>query len=137
MLWQAPALQGRYDARVDIWSLGVTAIELVEGRPPLAEVGSIFAVMMSIVNDAPPTLDRDTPASPAYRAFVARALIKEPATRPTAQQLLAEPFVAAQTPAALLRVVAALDGAKATAQPVCGEAGDHEGDTLLLSGGVL
>ena len=96
-----------YDARVDVWSLGITAIELLEGLPPHAENKSIFQVMLRIANGPPPTLQPSTAASDAYAAFVARALVKEPAERPTARALLAaDPLIAGATAAGLVAVLA-------------------------------
>ena len=139
----------QYDARVDVWSLGITAIELAEGAPPLSDNKYIFAVMMRIVHEAPPTLDAETEASDAFRAFVTRALTKEPAKRPTAHQLLADAFVNEATAAPLVDLLERLPE-KAQLSETHGETKDaanwgnstlvdehmQEGDTLVLSSHV-
>lgn len=99
----------RYDAKVDVWSLGITAIEMAEGAPPLSEHKFLFQVMMKIVTDPAPTLKPTTNASASFRAFVAKALTKQPGSRPSARALLDEPFVANATAAPLLAVVAEVE----------------------------
>jgi serine/threonine protein kinase len=121
--WMAPeAFTGQnadgeeteYDCRVDVWSLGVTAIELAEKQPPHAQKRSIFQVMVHIANAPPPELAPTTDASPAFRAFVAAALIKQPTDRPTAAELGKHHFVVGATSDALAAVVAELPTATPT-----------------------
>jgi len=97
-----------YDARVDVWSLGITAIELAERQPPHATKKSVFQVMMQIANAPSPALKEATAASAAFHAFVAAALVKEPASRPTALELGEHAFVASPTAEALVAFVAEL-----------------------------
>ena len=107
--WMAPETfasvtqleDGAYDSKVDVWSLGITAIELAERRPPHSATTSVFQVIVKIASNAPPALDAATPASADFRAFVAAALHKDPATRPTAAELLKLPFAAGATRDAL------------------------------------
>jgi len=93
-----------YDAKVDVWGLAITAIELFEGDPPLSELRQIFQVIMRIVSGPPPKLrEEDESASSApLRAFLAAALIKDPVLRPTAAELSEVAFIAAATPDELL-----------------------------------
>mmetsp|Transcript_10677 Transcript_10677/g.26537 ORF Transcript_10677/g.26537 Transcript_10677/m.26537 type:complete len:134 (-) Transcript_10677:1061-1462(-) len=83
-----------YSFASDIWSLGITLVECALGRYPYtAYTGSNYFVLLSqIINDPPPQLP---PASfsPEFRDFVSQCLCKEPELRPSAQQLLAHPFV--------------------------------------------
>ena len=74
---------GKYDAKVDVWGLGITAIELAQMGPPFAETKQIFKVMMAIVNGPPPTLPESHAASPLFRDFLAAALVKDAADRPS------------------------------------------------------
>ena len=109
--WMAPealaqAGETRYDNKVDVWGLGITAIELAQMAPPFAEVKSVFQVMMQIVSGPPPAPDPSVRASDAFRAFLAAALAKDPAERPTAAALAELPFVADAEPDALRDLVA-------------------------------
>ena len=58
--YRAPEIANHwgYSSKVDIWGLGITAIELFQMSPPLAETKSVFQVMMRIVNGPPPQLQR-------------------------------------------------------------------------------
>jgi serine/threonine-protein kinase 24/25/MST4 len=53
------------DYKADIWSVGITAIEIAEKRVPNEELGSTFRVMRAITTNAPPTL-RETHWSPQF-----------------------------------------------------------------------
>mmetsp|Transcript_22047 Transcript_22047/g.70390 ORF Transcript_22047/g.70390 Transcript_22047/m.70390 type:complete len:1061 (+) Transcript_22047:97-3279(+) len=98
--WMAPETlsqsgpdDGKYDTKVDIWGAGITAIELAQMWPPFSNIKAVFQVMMLIVNGAPPCVDSHVEASDAFRAFLAAALVKEPADRPSARTLLDDPFL--------------------------------------------
>ena len=90
--------QKQYDSSADIWSLGITALELAQGRAPYSR-DPPARVLAKILNNNPPTLDRTGGGgggahtySRAFADFVALCLCKDPAARPTAEQLLALPF---------------------------------------------
>lgn len=94
--WMAPELiEGkRYDAKADIWSFGITCIELTQGRPPRSRE-SPHSVLLQIVQGKPPTLDRDSGVhrySQTFKDIVDACLTKDPAKRPTAAQLLQTQF---------------------------------------------
>jgi serine/threonine-protein kinase OSR1/STK39 len=94
--WMAPELISgiQYDSSADIWSFGITALELAQGRAPRSRESS-RTVLLQIVQGAPPTLDREGGVHKYSRAFkevVERCLAKDPSLRPTAAQLLQTPF---------------------------------------------
>ncbi|KAL6075980.1 hypothetical protein QOT17_003286 [Balamuthia mandrillaris] len=93
-LWMAPeVMQNReYDSRCDIWSLGITAIEMADGLPPRHELSPARAMRL-IPSQPPPTLENPAEWSDEFNAFVKRCLVKDPTNRPTAMDLLTDPFI--------------------------------------------
>ncbi len=94
-----------YDNRADVWSLGITAIEMAEGRPPRSKARNVVELAMRVWTEPPPTLDAATAASDALRDFVACALVKEPHYRPAASNLRRHPFVSDARPDAVLALL--------------------------------
>lgn len=99
--WMAPEViqESLYDEKADIWSAGITAIELAHGLPPYATEHPYRALFL-IPKNEPPRLE-GSQFSKAFRDFVAYCLRKAPSERPSADQLLAHPFLKRARPGAI------------------------------------
>mmetsp|Transcript_23807 Transcript_23807/g.52049 ORF Transcript_23807/g.52049 Transcript_23807/m.52049 type:complete len:526 (-) Transcript_23807:446-2023(-) len=93
--WMAPEViqNGKYDARADVWSLGITAMEMAQMHPPLYDVRPVLKVMFAIASADPPGLDEPDKFSQTFRDFVCYALKKEAAKRPSSSELLQHDFL--------------------------------------------
>lgn len=84
--------EGQYDHRTDLWSLGITAIELAQMRPPLAEVKPAVRVLFLIPSRPAPELEKPDRWSANFNSFISALLVKDPAYRPDAAAALRHPF---------------------------------------------
>jgi len=88
--WMAPEIlieeQG-YNYKADIWSLGITAIELAEGTAPYSELTSM-KIIKTIISADPPRLKEESKWDEKFVAFVYDCLQKNPALRPSVPELL-------------------------------------------------
>ncbi|XP_033024998.1 misshapen-like kinase 1 isoform X10 [Lacerta agilis] len=96
--WMAPEViacdenpDATYDYRSDIWSLGITAIEMAEGAPPLCDMHPMRALFL-IPRNPPPKL-KSKKWSKKFIDFIDNCLIKAYTSRPPTEQLLKFPFV--------------------------------------------
>jgi serine/threonine protein kinase len=110
--WMAPEViqENTYDGKADIWSLGITAIEMAEIVPPNSDVHPMRVLFM-IPRDPPPRLQDKKAWSLLFHQFLKDCLVKDPNKRPTAEKLLQHKFVANCKPAAIL--VEAIEASKA------------------------
>uniref|UniRef100_A0A8C0KB46 non-specific serine/threonine protein kinase n=1 Tax=Canis lupus dingo TaxID=286419 RepID=A0A8C0KB46_CANLU len=95
-----------YDYKADIWSLGITLIEMAQIEPPHHELNPM-RVLLKIAKSEPPTLLTPSKWSMEFRDFLKTALDKNPETRPSAAQLLEHPFVSSITSNKALRELVA------------------------------
>uniref|UniRef100_A0A673YPX3 non-specific serine/threonine protein kinase n=1 Tax=Salmo trutta TaxID=8032 RepID=A0A673YPX3_SALTR len=97
--WMAPEviaceqqLDSTYDARCDVWSLGITAIELGDGDPPLSDLHPMRA-LFKIPRNPPPTLYQPELWSDHFNDFICKCLIKDFELRPNVLDLLQHVFI--------------------------------------------
>ena len=92
--WMSPEVisQNSYDSKCDIWSLGITCIEMAEGEPPYSEVRT-FLVMKKIISSPPKGMSNPAIWSLEFNDFVSKCLTFDPEKRPTAKELLKHKFI--------------------------------------------
>ncbi|XP_026571144.1 mitogen-activated protein kinase kinase kinase kinase 1 [Pseudonaja textilis] len=98
--WMAPEvaaveLKGGYNELCDVWSVGITAIEMAELQPPMFDMHPLrVLVLMTKSGYQPPKLKEKARWSPAFHNFVKVTLTKSPKKRPSASKMLTHQFVA-------------------------------------------
>lgn len=90
--WMAPEVilamdEGQYDGKVDVWSLGITCIELAERKPPYFNMNAMSALYHIAQNDSP-SLSSQSEWSEPFRDFVESCLRKKPHERPKSSVIL-------------------------------------------------
>jgi len=91
-LWMAPevAKMQSYSFSADIWSMGITAMEMAEFYPPYADVSPMRALIL-ITRNPPPSLGEGFSSN--FNDFISKCLNKNPDNRPDARKLLQHPFI--------------------------------------------
>lgn len=92
--WMAPEViqEVGYDCMADIWSLGITSLEMAEGKPPYADIHPMRAIFM-IPTKQPPSFRQPDKWSGLFKDFLSNCLKKLPEDRLTAEQLLKHEFI--------------------------------------------
>ncbi|XP_075426908.1 TRAF2 and NCK-interacting protein kinase isoform X2 [Ascaphus truei] len=96
--WMAPEViacdenpDATYDFKSDLWSLGITAIEMAEGAPPLCDMHPMRALFLIPRNPAPRLKSKKW--SKKFQSFIESCLVKNHSQRPSTEQLMKHPFI--------------------------------------------
>ncbi|XP_056598463.1 TRAF2 and NCK interacting kinase a isoform X10 [Triplophysa dalaica] len=96
--WMAPEViacdenpEATYDYKSDLWSLGITAIEMAEGAPPLCDMHPMRALFLIPRNPAPKLKSKKW--SKKFQSFIESCMVKNHNQRPNTEQMLKHPFI--------------------------------------------
>ncbi|XP_060553177.1 serine/threonine-protein kinase 3-like isoform X4 [Ruditapes philippinarum] len=136
--WMAPEViqEIGYDCVADIWSLGITALEMAEGKPPYGDIHPMRAIFM-IPTKPPPSFRNPDKWSPEFIDFVSKCLVKNPEQRITAQELLEHEFVRNAQPVTVLQKMILEAKEIQEEQTLNTLNGDESGEDDLETGGTM
>nr|XP_055058134.1 TRAF2 and NCK interacting kinase a isoform X5 [Misgurnus anguillicaudatus] len=107
--WMAPEViacdenpEATYDYKSDLWSLGITAIEMAEGAPPLCDMHPMRALFLIPRNPAPRLKSKKW--SKKFQTFIESCLVKNHNQRPNTDQMLKHPFIRDMTNERQIRI---------------------------------
>jgi len=106
-LYMAPEViqHDKYNNKADIWSLAISLIEMAEGRPPNYDITNMTA-LLQLPKRPPPKLKNPKLWSPMFNDFLAKALVKDPESRPDAIAMMQHPFAqSASGPSVLTKII--------------------------------
>ncbi|TPX65616.1 hypothetical protein CcCBS67573_g08075 [Chytriomyces confervae] len=104
--WMAPEIvkQKDYGAKVDVWSLGIMAIECIEGEPPYLDEEPVKALYL-IATNGTPTLKRPEAMSDIFKSFLGHCLEVDVSKRASSEDLMRHKFMEISSPASSLALL--------------------------------
>lgn len=134
--WMAPEViqEIGYDCLADIWSLGITALEMAEGKPPYGDIHPMRAIFM-IPTKPPPSFRNPDRWSSEFIDFVSRCLVKNPEHRAIASTLLQHEFITRAPPVGSLQSI--IQEAKLLANELTNAEWNLDANGMLILGSDL
>ncbi|XP_034312173.1 serine/threonine-protein kinase 3 isoform X5 [Magallana gigas] len=137
--WMAPEViqEIGYDCVADIWSLGITALEMAEGKPPYGDIHPMRAIFM-IPTKPPPSFRNPDKWSPEFIDFVSKCLVKNPEQRVSAAELMQHEFIQNAKPReALHKMINDAKEIQAAQNSIITNGDDSDGDDDVDHGSTM
>jgi len=131
--WMAPEViqASSYDGKVDVWALGITAIEMAEMYPPRWRVNPNRVIFMVVRDPAPHLANRET-WTLSFQDFISQCLTKEAKSRPTTRLLQQHRFVSSNTTEGMRKILPLIKLARDAYQALL----EKEKDKQILRGSL-